>query len=106
MIERRRLKNVVIFIQTILSFVLSRKIKNIYVIQIGASLCYKLGQLCFITNYSKRCYKLGQLYYYNLGTVLLEIGAAITNFHNRYYKIGQLLQIGTKLLQIGTGITN
>ena len=30
MIETRRLKNVVIFIQTILSFVLSRKIVNIY----------------------------------------------------------------------------
>ena len=30
MIETRRLKNVVIFIQTILSFVLSRKILNIY----------------------------------------------------------------------------
>ena len=30
MIEKRRLKNVVIFIQTILSFVLSRKIMNIY----------------------------------------------------------------------------
>ena len=30
MIEMRRLKNVVIFIQTILSFVLSRKIINIY----------------------------------------------------------------------------
>ena len=28
MIETRRLKNVVIFVQTILSFVLSRKIKN------------------------------------------------------------------------------
>ena len=24
--------------------------KNIYVLQIGASLCYKLEQLCFITN--------------------------------------------------------
>ena len=24
--------------------------KNIYVLQIGASLCYKLGELCFITN--------------------------------------------------------
>ena len=32
MIETRCLKNVVIFIQTILSFVLSRKIKNIYII--------------------------------------------------------------------------
>ena len=30
MIETRRLKNVVIFIQTILNFVLSRKIINIY----------------------------------------------------------------------------
>ena len=30
MIETRRLKNAVIFIQTILSFVLSRKIINIY----------------------------------------------------------------------------
>ena len=30
MIETRRLKNVVIFTQTILSFVLSRKIINIY----------------------------------------------------------------------------
>ena len=30
MIENRRLKNVVIFIQSILSFVLSRKIVNIY----------------------------------------------------------------------------
>ena len=30
MIETRRLKNVVIFIQTIISFVLSRKILNIY----------------------------------------------------------------------------
>ena len=30
MIETRRLKNVVIFIQTVLSFVLSRKIINIY----------------------------------------------------------------------------
>ena len=30
MIETRRLKNVVIFVQTILSFVLSRKIINLY----------------------------------------------------------------------------
>ena len=30
MIEKRRLKNVVIFIQTILSFVLSRKIVKLY----------------------------------------------------------------------------
>ena len=31
MIEKRRLKNVVIFIKTILSFVLSRKMINIYI---------------------------------------------------------------------------
>ena len=30
MIEKRRLKNVVIFIQTVLSFVLSTKVINIY----------------------------------------------------------------------------
>ena len=30
MIETRRLKNVIIFVQTILSFVLSRRIINIY----------------------------------------------------------------------------
>ena len=33
MIETRRLKNVVIFIQTILNFVLSRKIKKIFVVK-------------------------------------------------------------------------
>ena len=50
--------------------------KNIYVLHIGASLCYNLGQLCLsqirvnvvtnwgsfiITNWGKCCYKLGQL---------------------------------------------
>ena len=45
--------------------------KNMYVLQIGASLFYKLGQLCFITNEGKRYYKLGQLHYYKLGHVLL-----------------------------------
>ena len=29
--------------------------KNIYALEIGASFCQKLGQLCFITNYGKRC---------------------------------------------------
>ena len=33
--------------------------KNIYALEIGASFCHKLGQLCFITNYGKRCYKSG-----------------------------------------------
>ena len=37
--------------------------KNICVLQIGANLCYKLGQL----------------HYYKLEQVLLQIGAAITN---------------------------
>ena len=37
--------------------------KNIHVLQIRASLCYKLGQL----------------YNYEFGQVLLEIGAVITN---------------------------
>ena len=50
-----------------------------YVLQIGASLRYKLGQPCCIINWGKRCYKLGQLHYCKLGQVLLQIGAAITN---------------------------
>ena len=37
--------------------------KNIYALQIGANLCYKLGQL----------------HYYKLGQALLKIGVAITN---------------------------
>ena len=43
MIETRRLKNVVIFVQTILSFVLSRKIINIYIIIFGKP--YKQHQI-------------------------------------------------------------
>ena len=38
--------------------------KNMYVLQIEASLCYKLGQL---------------LFYYKLGQTLLQSGAGITN---------------------------
>ena len=53
--------------------------QNIYVLQIGASLCYKLEQLCFITNKGKRCYKLGKVHYYKLGQMLLQVGATITN---------------------------
>ena len=55
------------------------KNKNIYVLQIGASLCNKLGQLCFIRNKGKRCYKFGQLDYYKLGQVFLQFGTAVTN---------------------------
>ena len=53
--------------------------QNIYVLQIGASLCYKLEQLCFITNKGKRFYKLGKVHYYKLGQMLLQVGATITN---------------------------
>ena len=67
-------------------------------LQIGAALCYKLGQLCFITNQGKCCYKLRHLHCYKLGQVLLQIGATITNQGNCYYKIGQLLQIGAKCI--------
>ena len=65
--------------------------KNIYVVHFGARLCFKLGQLCFITNQSKYCYKLGQLHYYKLGHVLLQIGAKFITNWDRYYKLGQLL---------------
>ena len=51
--------------------------KNIYVLQIGASLCYKLGQL----------------HYYKLGQELLQIGAAIPNWGKIYFKLGQVLPI-------------
>ena len=81
--------------------------KNIYALQIGVSLCHKLGKLCFITNQGKRCYKLGQLHYCKLGQVLLQIGPTITKItatvvtkYSSYYKLGQ------NISQIETGITN
>ena len=42
---------------------LGQLLKNMYVLQIEASLCYKLGQL----------------HYYKLEQLLLQIGAAVTN---------------------------
>ena len=48
MIETRRLKNVVIFVQTILSFVLSRKIVAIFVLrfQVQVGTCWdRFGSL-------------------------------------------------------------
>ena len=54
---------------------------------------YKLEQLHFIPNWGKCYYKLAQLNYYKPGQVSLQIRAAITNSGNRYYKFGQLLQI-------------
>ena len=42
MIETHRLKNVVIFIQTILSFVLSRKIQYLLFILFGSLLLFKI----------------------------------------------------------------
>ena len=71
---------------------------------------YKLWQACatnwcsFITNQGKGSYKLRQIYYYKLGQVLLQIGAAITNQGNRYYNKGQLL-LGQNVLEIGAVIT-
>ena len=59
--------------------------KNIYVLQIGASLCCKLGQL----------------HYYKLGQMLLQIRAAITNWGKMYYKLGQVLQIRTIITNWG-----
>ena len=58
MIETRRLKNVVIFVQTILSFVLSRKIINIY-----NDIARKYGNIyncCSISNDPK--YSIGRAY--------------------------------------------
>ena len=81
-----------------------RSYKNIYVLQIGASLCYKLGQLYLIKNYGKRCYKLGKLHYYKLGKFLLQIRAAITNCGKKYHKLGQVLQI--RAIMTNWGITD
>ena len=60
-----------------------------------ASLCYKLGQLCFITNQGKRCYKLGQL---------LQIRATVITKQGSYYKLGQVLQI--RVIITNWGITS
>ena len=56
--------------------------ENMHVLQIGASLRYKLGQSWCITNWGKRCYKLEQLHYCKLRQVLWQIWG-------RYYKLGQ-----------------
>ena len=60
-----------------------------YVLQIRASLCYKLGKLCFIANQEKRCCKLGQLHYYKLG----QVRTAVKHRGKIYYKLGQVLEI-------------
>ena len=87
---------------------------KINILQIGASLCQKLRQLCLlqiranvvtkwgsfiITNQGRCCCRLGQLLqiratvitkqgsYYKLGQNVLQIGAAIRNQGN-YYKLG------------------
>ena len=54
--------------------------ENIYLLQIGACLCYKSGQLSFITNWGKRCCKLGQLR-------LLQIGQNVIKSWGSYYKL-------------------
>ena len=77
-----------------------------FLLPIMASVIKKLGQFRFITNW-------GSYFYYKLGQLLLQIGAAwllqirasfITNQGNRYYKLGQLLQIGA--IMTNSGITN
>ena len=77
-----------------------------FLLPIMASVIKKLGQFRFITNW-------GSYFYYKLGQLLLQIGAAwllqirasfITNQGNRYYKLGQLLQIGA--IMTNWGITN
>ena len=80
--------------------------KNIYVLQIGARLCYELGRLSLlqiktnvvtnwgsfiITNWGNCCYKLGS--YYKLGQPFLHNRAAITSWSKIYSKLGQVLQI-------------
>ena len=50
-----------------------------FLLQIGASVITKLGQLYFIRNWGKCYYKLRQLNYYKSGQVLLQIRAAIAN---------------------------
>ena len=58
MIETSRLKNVVIFIQTILSFVLSRKIINLY-----SDIAHKYGNVIvkYFQKYGKLEYKKNKL---------------------------------------------
>ena len=53
MIETRRLKNVVIFIQTVLSFVLSRKIINIYNV-----IARKYGNVTAVKDFRKHFVKI------------------------------------------------
>ena len=48
MIETRRLKNVVIFFQTILSFVLSRKIKKIIPLTTDEKIYHNKQKICNI----------------------------------------------------------
>ena len=68
-----------------------------YALQIGASLCYKLGQLCLLQIRTNVVTNWGC--YYKLRQPLLENRAAITNWAKniknwgRYFKLGWLLQI-------------
>ena len=73
--------------------------KNIYVLQIGASLYYKLGQLCFTNEGNASLLQISASVvtnwdsYYKLGQPLLQNRAAITNWDKMYYKSGQVLKI-------------
>ena len=57
--------------------------KNIYIFQIELNLCYKLGQLCLITNYPIG-YRVNDAtdwgsFILQIGVNVLQIKAAITN---------------------------
>ena len=80
--------------------------KNIYVLQIGASLWYKLGQIFLlqiranvVTNWDLSVLQIGAIVvtnwgnYYKLGQPLLQNREAMTNFGKMYYKLRQVLQI-------------
>ena len=53
---------------------------------------YKLGQLCFITNWSKCCCKLGQL---------LQITATVITKKGSYYQLGQKGLLRNRLNEVG-----
>ena len=65
--------------------------KNAYVLQIRASLCYKLWQLCFIQIRANVVVNGGS--YYKLGQTLLRNKEAVTYWGKMYYKLEQVLQI-------------
>ena len=68
-----------------------------YLLQIGENLCYRLGQVCFITNQSKCGYELGQL---------LQIRTTVITKQGSYQKLGKMSYKLEQVLQIRAIITN